>query len=138
MNTADRSVGHIDYAIRRRFAFLEVLPSLEPIKNEKGKAYFEKVSKLFVSNYEEAIASNATPKNAECLMSDFKPEEVWIGHSYFITEKEGEEGDLEVRTKMKYEVLPLLKEYVKDGILKTNEEKPDDPVQKVISEFNGL
>jgi len=26
MNTADRSVGHIDYAIRRRFAFVNVLP----------------------------------------------------------------------------------------------------------------
>src|SRR5690606_7139407 len=31
MNTADRSVGHIDYAIRRRFAFVEVLPSAEVI-----------------------------------------------------------------------------------------------------------
>ncbi|WP_158860974.1 AAA family ATPase [Lunatibacter salilacus] len=138
MNTADRSVGHIDYAIRRRFAFVEVLPSVEPIKNEEAKVYFEKVSKLFVSNYYEVILSNAAPKNAECLMSDFKPEEVWIGHSYFLTENEGEIGDLEIRTKMKFEVLPLLKEYVKDGILKTQEERADDPVQLVINELSGL
>lgn len=28
MNTSDRSVGHIDYAIRRRFAFIEILPKV--------------------------------------------------------------------------------------------------------------
>src|SRR5690606_14650101 len=28
MNTADRSVGHIDYAIKRRFAFVDVLPQI--------------------------------------------------------------------------------------------------------------
>ena len=28
MNTADRSVGQIDYAVRRRFAFVNVLPSI--------------------------------------------------------------------------------------------------------------
>ncbi len=138
MNTADRSVGHIDYAIRRRFAFVEVLPSIEPVKNNLAKEYFEKVSKLFVSNYEEAISSHEIPRNSSCLASDFKPEEVWIGHSYFITDKEGAAGDIEIKTKMKYEVLPLIKEYVKDGILYSDQGNSDDPVQKVVNELSQL
>lgn len=133
MNTADRSVSHIDYAIRRRFAFVDVLPSIEPIKNESAKEYFKLVSELFVSNYEEVMFSKATPKRSACLVSDFGPEQVWIGHSYFITEKEGEQGDAEIRMKMKYEVLPLIKEYVKDGILNSDERNADDPVQTVIN-----
>lgn len=133
MNTADRSVGHIDYAIRRRFAFVDVLPSIEPIKNESAKEYFKLVSKLFVSNYEDVMPAKATPKRSACLASDFDPEQVWIGHSYFITEKEGGQGDAEIRIKMKYEVLPLIKEYVKDGILNSDEKNADDPVQTVIN-----
>lgn len=138
MNTADRSVGHIDYAIRRRFAFLEVLPTIEPIKNELAKSYFKKVSELFVSNFDEVISAGALPKSSTCLASDFKPEEVWIGHSYFITGKEGEVGNAEIRTKMKYEVLPLIKEYVKDGILISDQNKLEDQVQNVIKELSQL
>ena len=48
MNTADRSVGHIDYAIRRRFAFVDILPTEEPINTPEGKELFRKVSELFV------------------------------------------------------------------------------------------
>ena len=40
MNTADRSVGHIDYAIRRRFAFVDVLP--EVLSTDFETALFEK------------------------------------------------------------------------------------------------
>lgn len=138
MNTADRSVGHIDYAIRRRFAFLEVLPTIDPIKNELAKSYFKKVSELFVFNFDEVISAGALPKSSTCLASDFKPEEVWIGHSYFITSKEGEDGNVEIRTKMKYEVLPLIKEYVKDGILNSDQNKLEDQVQNVINELSLL
>lgn len=138
MNTADRSVGHIDYAIRRRFAFVDVLPSIEPIKNESAKEYFKLVSELFVCNYEDVMFAKATPKRSDCLASDFGPEQVWIGHSYFITEKEGEQGDAEIRIKMKYEVLPLIKEYVKDGILNSDEKNAEDPVQTVINRLQLL
>lgn len=138
MNTADRSVGHIDYAIRRRFAFVDVLPSIEPIKNELAKQYFKMVSGLFVSNYEEVMFSKATPIRSACLASDFGPEQVWIGHSYFITEKEGDQGNAEIRTKIKYEILPLIKEYVKDGILNSHDKDAEDPVQKVVNSFEAL
>ncbi|RPA66887.1 AAA family ATPase [Cyclobacteriaceae bacterium YHN15] len=116
MNTADRSVGHIDYAIRRRFAFVDVQPRLDPV-HDSAKGYFKEVSSLFVKNYKEVLESEQAPERSDCLSPDFRPEDVWIGHSYFLTDKTGEEAKLEIDIKMKYEVVPLLKEYLKDGIL---------------------
>lgn len=97
MNTADRSVGHIDYAIRRRFAFVDILPDETVITHDKAKNLFEKVANLFSSEY---------------LSPDFHKNDVQIGHSYFIV---GDESEL--RTKWLYEIKPILNEYIKDGIL---------------------
>ena len=47
MNTADRSVGHIDYAIRRRFSFVPVSPKEEAISQPKAKELFKKVQRIF-------------------------------------------------------------------------------------------
>ncbi|STD06702.1 5-methylcytosine-specific restriction enzyme B [Chryseobacterium carnipullorum] len=57
MNTADRSVGHIDYAIRRRFAFVDVLPkNLESeLKDDFKVDLFAKVASLFIENYDVAL-----------------------------------------------------------------------------------
>jgi len=97
MNTADRSVGHIDYAIRRRFAFVNILP--KDLTNELGdqfeSALFAKVTNLFNTN----------------LSSEFKKEEVQLGHSYFITK------NTPINIRWEYEIKPILFEYVKDGIL---------------------
>lgn len=104
MNTADRSVGHIDYAIRRRFAFVDILPNAEVIENESAKALFEEISKLFHSK--------------DTLASDFKAAQVQLGHSYFIVK-----DDAELQLKAKYEIIPILEEYLKDGILLEKAEK---------------
>ena len=97
MNTADRSVGHIDYAIRRRFAFVNILP--ENLSEDKGEQFasvlFEQVSELFDQN----------------LSPEFRKEDVQLGHSYFLTEQ----TPIEIR--LKYEIKPILLEYVKDGVL---------------------
>lgn len=129
MNTADRSVGHIDYAIRRRFAFVDVLPSLEPV-HDNAKGNFKLVSSLFVNNPDEALNTGSNLERSDCLSPDFRPEDVWIGHSYFLTDKKDEEAKQELKIKMKYEVVPLLKEYVKDGIL-INEEKVKEVINKI-------
>ena len=121
MNTADRSVGHIDYAIRRRFAFVDILPSNEPIK-EFAQPLFKSVSELFVKNYELINWEQPLIERSEYLARDFSPEYVWIGHSYFITDKDGEDGKKELQMKLTYEILPILKEYLKDGILIDNED----------------
>lgn len=97
MNTADRSVGHIDYAIRRRFAFVNILP--KDLTNELGDQFkselFAKVTNLFNTN----------------LSPEFKKEEVQLGHSYFITK------NTPIGIRWEYEIKPILLEYVKDGIL---------------------
>lgn len=112
MNTADRSVGQIDYAIRRRFAFVDVLPKildnseLEKDGKKFAKTSFEKVTELFIEN-------NNIDKPSIHLSEEFKPKDVWLGHSYFILEKE---GDFSIN--LEYEIKPILREYIADGILK--------------------
>ncbi len=95
MNTADRSVGHIDYAIRRRFAFVNIPPDDSVITNLNAKTLFTTIRGIFEKN----------------LSSDFQIDDIMIGHSYFL----GEADNLSMR--FKYEIKPLLHEYVKDGIL---------------------
>lgn len=110
MNTADRSVGHIDYAIKRRFAFVDVLPTSDaidnvvknPTLNAKAKLLFQKVSDLF----------NEDKSKNVYLQSDFKAKDVQLGHSYFLAETEKQ-----LELKLKFEIKPLLREYIKDGIL---------------------
>lgn len=116
MNTSDRSVGHIDYAIRRRFAFIEILPKVLEGDNFELEL-FKKVSALFIQNFDEYVNDNTVElKLSEHLSEEFRPEDVWLGHSYFIKG----EGDFSLRKK--YEIVPILKEYVKDGILKQSAE----------------
>lgn len=116
MNTSDRSVGHIDYAIRRRFAFIDVLPKV--IEGDSFQLeLFKQVSALFIQNLDEYFQDNTVElKLSEHLSEEFRPEDVWLGHSYFIKG----EGDFSLRKK--YEIVPILKEYVKDGILKKSAE----------------
>lgn len=112
MNTSDRSVGYIDYAIRRRFAFVDVLPEILSIANFQSDT-FKHISQLFIKNI-DSYAQNPSVKleRSEYLNNEFRPEDVWLGHSYFIAKDE------EFGIRKKYEILPILKEYVKDGILK--------------------
>jgi hypothetical protein len=116
MNTSDRSVGHIDYAIRRRFAFIDILPKVLEGENFELEL-FKQVSTLFIQNFDEYVKENTVElKLSEHLSEEFRPEDVWLGHSYFING----EGDFSLRKK--YEIVPILKEYVKDGILKQSAE----------------
>ena len=114
MNRADRSVGHIDYAIRRRFAFYPVLPDAEVIKAfYSGKPKLSKsASALF-----DRVAGFFKGENS-CLSPDFDANDVQIGHSYFLAKTKEE-----LEAKLKYEIKPILKEYLKDGVLKEECEK---------------
>lgn len=118
MNTADRSVGHIDYAIRRRFAFVDILP--QDLTNDSTIKFdgdlFRAVKELFTTD-EYKTHSNY-------LSREFEPKDVALGHSYFIQHYEKDANGNEDKTKpidfkfrLDYEIKPILLEYVKDGVL---------------------
>lgn len=61
-------------------------------------ALFEQINDLFIRQHKSG---------------DFELEDLMVGHSYFMAD------DIEsLKLKMRYEVVPLIKEYIKDGILR--------------------
>lgn len=131
MNTADRSLGSLDYAIRRRFAFISERP-IGLADDRFNAELFEKVSRLFVKNFDEYKASgwDATMRllPADTLSDEYKPEDVWIGHSYFLMRDE--EGVDNSRERILYELIPLLEEYVRDGVLTADAQAVIDELYK--------
>ena len=131
MNTADRSLGSLDYAIRRRFAFISERP-IGLAGDRFNAELFEKVSRLFVKNFDAYKASgwDATMRllPADTLCDEYKPEDVWIGHSYFLMRDE--EGVDNSRERILYELIPLLEEYVRDGVLTADAQAVIDELYK--------
>ena len=131
MNTADRSLGSLDYAIRRRFAFIAERP-IGLVDDRFNAELFEKVSRLFVKNFDAYKASgwDATMRllPADTLSDEYKPEDVWIGHSYFLMQDE--EGVDNSRERILYELIPLLEEYVRDGVLTADAQAVIDELYK--------
>lgn len=110
MNTADRSVGHIDYAIRRRFAFVEILPKDLTPEMKEDEFYtdlFFAVKALFTTDDYKT--------KSDFISQEFEPKDVALGHSYFI-DKTVDGGTEKIRWE--YEIKPILIEYVRDGVLK--------------------
>lgn len=112
MNTTDRSTGTLDYAIRRRFAFVT-------LKANPGVIQLDIAQKLF-SNI-EAFIKKYRPKDMEI-------DDLMVGHSYFMTEKEDE-----LKLKIQYEVIPLLKEYCNDGLLTCSQEILSEHIKKWVN-----
>ena len=133
MNTADRSLGSLDYAIRRRFAFIAEKPfGLEVDGFDED--LFEKVSSLFVKNFDDYKESgwDQTMKlePADTLSDEYKPEDVWIGHSYFLMQDEEDNTS----NRLLYEIIPLLEEYVRDGVLTAEAQDVIDELYKQATE----
>ena len=135
MNTADRSLGSLDYAIRRRFAFIAEKPFGLEVEGF-DEDLFEKVSSLFVKNFDEYKESGWDPtmklESADTLSEEYKPEDVWIGHSYFLMQDE--EGEDNTSNRLLYEIIPLLEEYVRDGVLTAEAQDVIDELYKQATE----
>ena len=104
MNTADRSIAVVDFALRRIFAWYTIKPtcfSSGVIK--EGKELFEDISSIF-EKYASDSELNLQP-----------------GGSYFMA------NDInELNQKIEYELMPLIKEYLEKGLLTSAAEKFND------------
>ena len=107
MNTADRTIGQIDYAVRRRFAFVHCPPQRSVLKNQTAGEFFDLVNDVFTH-----------------LSADHNKEDVCIGHSYFLAD------GVALANKIIYQVVPILREYLKDGILKKEAKAEIDAIEK--------
>ena len=99
MNTADRSLAVVDFALRRRFAWYTLYPRV--IEADRGEVFckdeFVGLAAIF-ERYASDEELNLQP-----------------GHAYFIVP----ENDRECRLydRLKYEIMPLIREYLDDGML---------------------
>lgn len=104
MNTADRSLALLDYALRRRFAFFDITPGF--------------TSDGFV-NYRQSLGSDRFDRLIQCvtdLNNRIKDDEslgegFQIGHSFFCNISEEDLTDRKLNEIVEYEIVPLLKEY---------------------------
>lgn len=107
MNTADRSLAMIDYALRRRFSFYTMQPAFEHAAVNGFKTYTDQIA---CERYHTIIAKirelNAAIRKDTTLGKGFE-----IGHSYFVPEKTADVDDAWVRNVVEYEIVPLLEEY---------------------------
>lgn len=102
MNTADRSLALLDYALRRRFAFYEMQPGFD---TEGFRAYQEGLDSPAFDRLIRCVQS----LNQEIERDESLGEGFCIGHSYFCNLTEATNKAL--AGIIKYELVPLLKEY---------------------------
>ena len=108
---------------------------LVDIKPEPGKIFqrelFEKVTQLFISNFDEYSADpNVRLQPADCFSPEFKPIDLWIGPSYFITEEDNTEN---LSENILYEIIPTLEHYLEDGVF-----VDETPVNTIIDELKEI
>ena len=103
MNTADRSIAIVDYALRRRFAFCPIEPEL----SESFKAFLcSELSKEFV----EKICNKLNRVNTIIRESSSLGKGLEIGHSYFCRISSVDDEEEWWRSICKYELFPYLQE----------------------------
>ena len=99
MNTADRSLAVVDFALRRRFAWYTLRP--HKVKHEKGKKLMDKIYNRFTEIFYEYATDDEL---------NLQP-----GQSYFIVDSDNKQKNMKER--LIYELMPLIKEYLAEGYL---------------------
>jgi 5-methylcytosine-specific restriction protein B len=111
MNVADRSLAIVDLALRRRFAFIDLVPRFgDAWRAWCGSRGLEK--SLLAEIEARIVALNGTISASISLGPQFQ-----IGHSFVTPETDGQIGDGSAwfRNRVKTEISPLLDEYWYDA-----------------------
>lgn len=125
MNTADRSLAMIDYALRRRFSFYTMKPAFDNADTNGFSDYTENIDcPLYHSVVDKIKEINLAIRKDTSLGKGFE-----IGHSYFTPAKNDVVNDEWVRGVVEYEIIPLIEEYWFDD---------DKTANRWISEFRQV
>lgn len=123
MNTADRSLALIDYALRRRFSFFDMKPGFE---SEGFRNHIKSVGSVKLEKVINLVSElNVAIRDDDSLGYGFE-----IGHSYFCGKAEAM-TDSHVRRVVKYDIIPTIQEYWFD-----NEKKAKEWSEKLIKVIN--
>lgn len=125
MNTADRSLAMIDYALRRRFSFFDLKPGYDTDGFKKNQTALnnEKYNNLV----SEIINLNKKIVEDDSLGYGFE-----IGHSYLCYNKVEEVTDQWLHAIVNYDIIPLLSEYWFD-----NRDNVKDWAKRLNDAING-
>lgn len=104
MNTADRSLAMIDYALRRRFSFFEIDPGFE------SKGFSDYQQTLENDTFDELI-KKVIELNEEISRDKSLGKGFCIGHSYFCDRTKETCTDEWMQSVVDYDILPMLQEY---------------------------
>ena len=104
MNTADRSLAMIDYALRRRFSFFEIEPGFESVG-------FSDYQKSLENDTFNLLISKIIDLNEEIRRDKSLGKGFCIGHSYFCGRTKETCTDEWMQSVVDYDILPMLSEY---------------------------
>ena len=124
MNTADRSLALLDYALRRRFSFFEIKPAYQ---NDTFKSYVNELDNPAVLNCVIDEIKSLNNQITEELGTGFQ-----IGHSYFVGSAYKVDTANRVEEVIEYEIIPQLFEYWFD-----DEQKANDWAQRLRGCYDG-
>ena len=115
MNTADRSLAVVDFALRRRFAWYSKTPKI--IDGTSKRLENVSVNKIteeeFFFKEDFAVIEEIFNWYASSPELNLQP-----GEGYFIASSEGE-----MKNRIRYEIFPLIKEYLQEGLLRNAKEE---------------
>lgn len=113
MNTADRSLAMLDYALRRRFSFVDMVPAFgtedfqDYVDKMNNPAFTKLISKIVELNQE--IAKEPTLGTGCC-----------IGHSYFCNQERNKCTKTRMKQIIDFDIVPTLREYWFDDSTKVD------------------